>query len=310
MRNKLIAGGIVLALLVGACSGVGDTFQEVGAPIDEESSPATTVATGEPTATEFDEEAQRVDFENPPDVVFPTAPAEIRVIRDGRIDLRIQAGDFGDKSAEIRRIADDMGGYISSGETHLEEIDGVAYAVGWFTLRIPEIRFEDALAQAEGLGDRLGLNVSSQDVSEEYVDLEGRLAYWESQEAFYLRLMDETERVDQLVALQNQMRDVLLQIEAIEGRLRYLDSRTVFSTLTIGLTEVPGAAPVPIEEPATEPGILMEALDQAGTVLLSVVAFLIIAASFALPLAVVALLAYGVWRAFGGGRKDPEPADA
>ena len=308
MRNKLIVGGIGFALLLGACTGAEQSFNERAA------TPSTAVSEPQPLAASaaVEEEATLDATTEPLDASFPTVPTEVRVIRDGRIDVRIGPGDFGRVSAELRTIAEDFGGYISSGETHLEEIEGEVYTVGWFTLRIPEIRFEDALARAEGLGDRLALNVSSEDVSEEYVDLEGRLTYWKSQEAFYLRLMDETERVDQLVTLQNQMRQVLLEIERLEGRIRYLDSRTQFSTLTVGLTEVPATTPVPVEEPPTEPGILMEALDQAGTVLLSVVGFLIVAASFALPLAIVALLAYGVWRAFGGGRrrKDPELTEA
>ena len=310
LRTRLVAGVIALALLLAACSstfddGAADTAAP--APPEEGGKQAfvrAEVPVGAPTV---DEEATN-EFDTPPDSVYPQA--DIRVIRDGRIDLRIPKNDFGQVSADLRTLAADLGGYISSGETHLEEIEGVSYAVGWFTLRIPEVRFEEALDRAEGLGERIGLTVSSQDVSEEFVDLEGRLAYWKAQEAFYLRLMDETDDISQLVALQNQMRDVLLEIEAIEGRMRYLDGRTTFSTLTVGLTEVPGAAPVVPEEPVAEPGILMEALETAGTVLLSVIAFLIVAAAFALPLAIVALIAYGLWRAFGGGRKDPTPTEA
>lgn len=304
--SKMIAGGMVLALFLGACS---SSFDDAPALPDNAVGSDVEATLESPEAPAIEEEAQRADFEKPRETLYPSGPAEIRVIRDGRVDLRVDKDDFGQVSAQLRTIAADLGGYISSGETHLEEVEGVTYAVGWFTLRVPEGRFEEALAKAEELGERIGLSVSSQDVSEEFVDLEGRLDYWKAQEAFYLRLMDETSRVDQLVTLQNQMRDVLLEIEAIEGRIRYLESRTQFSTLTVGLTEVPGATPVPVEEPS-DPGILMEALDTAGTVLLSMVAFIIVAMAFALPIGIVALIAYGVWRAFGGVRRNPEPDQA
>lgn len=308
LRTRLIAGGLGLALLLAACSSSGEPTATTAAPSLEDVVGDVALradALEQPTGEEL------VEIETvAPTTPYPSIPADVRVIRDGRIDLRIDQGEFGDVSAQLRRLAGDFGGYISSGESHLEGIDGVSYAVGWFTLRIPAVRFEEALEQAEELGERIGLTVSSQDVSEEFVDLESRLEYWRGQEAFYLRLMDETDQVNQLVALQNQMREVLLEIEAIEGRMRYLDSRTTFATLTVGLTEVPGATPVPVDEPVAEPGILMEALETAGTVLLSVVAFMIVAAAFALPIGIVALIAYGVWRAFGGGRKDPAPTEA
>lgn len=309
MRTRLIAGGLGLALLVAACSSSAEMTATTAArsPDDAGDQLALTASAVEQPAGE---EASQPDTIEPPDTQYPSVPDDVRVIRDGRVDLRIDEGSFGDVSAQLRRLAEDYGGYISGGESHLEEIDGVSYAVGWFTLRIPEARFEEALAQAETLGERLGLNVSSQDVSEEYVDLEGRLKYWKTQEAFYLRLMDETDQVDELIALQNQMQNVLLQIESIEGRLRYLDARTTFSTLTVGLTEVPGAAPIPQDEPVAEPGILMQALEMAGTVLLSVVGFMIVAAAFALPIGIVALIVFGLWRAFTGRRKEPTPTQA
>jgi hypothetical protein len=106
------------------------------------------------------------------------------------------------------------------------------------------------------------------------------------------------------------MQDVLLNIEQTEGRLRYLDSRTSFSTLTVGLTEVPGSTP--IEEP-DDPGVLEEAIDQAGEVLLATVGGLIIGAAFAFPFILLALIGLGLWMAIRSIRRrkpnGTEPSD-
>ena len=311
-KRSVIAGGMVLALLLSACSSAfddasSDKFEGATALSDTGTRFAVSEA---PAGEEAEDQAELAANQVDRVVPFATGPAEIRVIRDGRVDIRIEKDDFSAVSTQLRTLAADLGGYVSSGETHLEEIEGINYTVGWFTLRIPEARFEEALSKVEAMGERLALNVSSQDVSEEFVDLEGRLSYWKSQEAFYLKLMDEATQVNQLVALQAQMQDVLLEIEAIEGRVRYLDSRTEFSTLTVGVTEVPGAVPIPVDEPAPEPNIITEAFEQAGTVLLSTMAFLIVATAFALPVAIVGLVAYAVWRVASGGRKDPEPTEA
>lgn len=206
-----------------------------------------------------------------------------RIIRDGRIDLRVEPGTFGARAAEVRRIAEDLGGYLAGGETRLEEVDGETYTVGTFTLRVPENRFEEALDRTEALGDRLELRLSSQDVTEEYVDLESRLRYWRSQEQFYARLMEEATTIEDLVTIQTRMQDVLLTIEQIEGRLRYLEDRTSYATLTVGLTEAPALAPGPV---VGEPGILERAIDQAGDVLLTTIGGLIVAAAFLLPVTV------------------------
>ena len=229
---------------------------------------------------------------------------DAKVIRDGSVDLRLAPGSFGVSSAQIRQIAADLGGYVASGESRVEQFDDERYASGWFTIRIPSDRFDDAVERVEALGERVSASLSSQDVTEEYVDLEGRLNYWREQEAFYARLMQEATTIEELVTVQTRMQDVLLNIEQIEGRLRYLDSRTDFETLTVGLTEVPDttvAALVPAED-----GPIAEAFDQAGEVLLATVGFIIVAAAVAIPLAILVLIAYGIYRLFGrSSRKQP-----
>lgn len=302
-KGSLIAGGMVLALVLSACSSSIDSMVEA----DTDALDVNLVgerSAGAPVVGDESDPGFRAVLEDDTPVVVLTQARDIKVIRDGRIDLRIGLGEFSQASAQLRTIAADLGGYVSSGESHLEEIEGEQYAVGWFTLRVPEPRFEDAMSKAEELGERIGLNVSSQEVSEEYVDLEGRLRYWETQEVFYLQLMEDATTTQELVSLQAQMQPILLTIEEIEGRLRYLDSRTQFSTLTVGLTEVPVAAPI---ETTSDPGIIEDALDQAGIVLLSMVAFLIVAAAFALPIGIVAAIVYAVWRGISGGRKESEP---
>ena len=302
MGKTRVATAALLAavLLLGACSGSDDAANVV-----------TTAAMGyatEQTIAASGREAADAELVGEPGVKVSPAigtelPDGLKVIRDGRVDIRVEVGTFGQISSQLRSIAADLGGYITAGETHLQQIDDVSYTVGWLTMRIPEDRFDDALNRVDGLGERLSLNVSSQDVTEEYVDLEGRLRYWRSQEEFYQRLMNEATEIDDLVTIQTRMQDVLLNIEQIEGRLRYLDSRTSFSTLTIGLTEVPGAPP--IEEP-DDPGSLESAIDQAGEVLLATIGGLIVGAAFVFPIALLALVGFGLWRAVAAARRPKE----
>jgi hypothetical protein len=309
-KMRLVMATLVVAvLLLGACSSTGGDDAGASEGLDEAEYADTTVGASE--------ELQNADVgaKAMPSVAIAVpigtdTPVGLKVIRDGRVDLRVNPGTFDQISSQLRSIAVDLGGYITAGETHLEQIDGVDYTVGWLTMRIPEDRFDDALDRVDGMGERLSLNVSSQDVTEEYVDLEGRLRYWKTQEEFYTRLMAEATEIDDLVTIQTRMQDVLLNIEQIEGRLRYLDSRTSFSTLTVGLTEVPGSAP--ITEP-DDPGVIEQAIEQAGTVLLATIGGLIVGAAFVLPFALLAGIGFLLWLAIRStrrrGSKRSETAD-
>jgi hypothetical protein len=303
-----IAAAVLLAavLLLAACSGSDDSSSVTTAAVGMDYETEQTMAAGGDDVA-MDAELAKAQGVDVSAAIGTDAPIEVKVIRDGQVDIRVEPGTFSQVSAQLTNIAADLGGYITAGETHLQEIDDVSYTVGWLTLRVPEDRFDDALTRVDGLGERLSLSVSSQDVTEEYVDLEGRLSYWRSQEEFYMRLMREATEIDDLVTIQTRMQDVLLNIEQIEGRLRYLDSRTSFSTLTVGLTEVPGSTP--IDEP-DDPGIIEQAIEQAGTVLLATIGGLIVGAAFILPIAMLALVGFGLWRAIVAVRKPKSTQDA
>ncbi len=291
-RRILAAALMVAALLLAACSSSSGDIEDVAGTANYAEAPATTIAmAGEDAkaASGGESVGNELIAATP---IGTDVPVGLKVIRDGRIDLRVDPGTFDQVSSQLRSIATDLGGYITSGETYLQEIDGVDYTVGWMTMRIPEDRFDDALARVDGIGERLSLNVSSQDVTEEYVDLEGRLRYWKSQEEFYTRLMSEATEIDDLVTIQTRMQDVMLNIEQTEGRLRYLDSRTDFSTLTVGLTEVPDTVTT-VEQGET--GVIEASIDQAGTVLLATIGGLIVGAAFILPFALLAGLGLLLW---------------
>ena len=308
---RAVAIMVVAAFVIAACSASDDSGAGVLSIGDEEFDAVDfeVAPTGADVGGDAGFEEARFDAgEKAILAVTPGAGSiDARVIRDGTVDLRIKPGAFGTTASQVRAIAADLGGYVSSAETMVETYGEDRYAVGWFTIRIPSDRFDDAVARVEGLGDPVSSSLSSQDVTEEYVDLEGRLNYWSEQEAFYARLMEEATTIEELVTLQTRMQDVLLNIEQIEGRLRYLDSRTEFATLTIGLTEVPDE-PLVATVPAGE-GPIAQAFQQAGEVLLATVSFLIVATAALIPIGILALFAYLVTRLFLTLRRKRDPVE-
>jgi hypothetical protein len=322
---RVVVAVMAIAVVTVACTSAGDNFQQASAKLDGgegASSPIPAVSRsdvgGEAVEAAEDGSGSEADsvavIAEDGSIAFQATSSQVfdaKIIRDGRLDLRVEPGSFGTSAEQVRVIAADLGGYVASGETHIEELEEDRYAVGWYTMRIPSGRFDEAVGRVEQLGERVSASLSSQDVTEEYVDLEGRLNYWRQQEAFYSNLMEEATEVNELIALQNQMQEVLLTIEQIEGRKRYLDSRTDFATLTVGLTEVPGGPVAPPVEPVpTDPGTIERAFAQAGEVLLGTVAFIIVAAAVAIPIGILVLMVYGVLRAvLATTRRKENPAE-
>ncbi len=113
-------------------------------------------------------------------------------------------------------------------------------ASGQVTFRVPVDAFEPVLRELKGLGTYRGEQSSTEDVTNQYVDLNGQLAAWRAQERVYLRLLDRARSVTDVIAVQNQLQQVQSNIERLQGQLDHLEDQSSFSTIVLRLTE-PGA---------------------------------------------------------------------
>lgn len=90
-------------------------------------------------------------------------------------------------------------------------------------------------------------DVSSDDVTEEFVDLEIRLRNKKEVEKKYLQFLGKAKNIEEILKVENQVRVIREEIEAKEGRLRYLQSQVAYSTINLDYyqeewltAEVPG----------------------------------------------------------------------
>ena len=125
------------------------------------------------------------------------------------------------------------------------------YGHATLVLRVPQERFravrQRLLAVAPELGGKvLRADISSEDVTEEYVDLKSRLNHWRSQETQLLEIMRQARRIPDILSVRDQLSDVQQEIERITGRLRFLASRVDLSTITVDIYQK-GKAPRPVQ---------------------------------------------------------------
>jgi hypothetical protein len=164
---------------------------------------------------------------------------DAKIVRTATIELDVKRGAFEDAWGDAQRIAAANGGYIVSAS---RSGAGDSARLGTITMRIPTGRFDGAVDRVRDI-DRTKvarLDVSSQDVTQEFVDTRSRLRHDRAVEARLLALLAQTHGVSEVLAVQGRLDQVQEQIELNKGRLDYLDKLTSMSTLTITLSG-PGA---------------------------------------------------------------------
>lgn len=153
--------------------------------------------------------------------------------------------------------------------------------------------FDAAINEIRKLAIKVESEVSStQDVTEEFTDLESQVRNLQATEAGLLKLMARAERIEDILALQRELTNIRGQIERLQGRLNFLKRRVEMSTITVAL--IPEGAPRPGDRPIWKPLETAQNAWRASAVFLTALADIVIAVVvffwWVVPLAVIGWL--------------------
>ncbi|ATO15058.1 hypothetical protein CO540_15485 [Micromonospora sp. WMMA2032] len=210
----LVAVGLAAVLAVGACSAGGDSGSDSAAPQNA----AGGAAEG---GAERDQAAPG-----------GTGGADLRVdqrsiIYTGTMQVRVDDVDTAAREATTAVTA--AGGFVGGDRRSSESADARAV----LTLRVPADRFAGVIDQLAGFGRQERREIRTEDVTEQVVDLDARIATQRARVESARKLLAQASSVDQLVALENEVGTRQADLAALEARKRRLADLTALSTITV-----------------------------------------------------------------------------
>jgi len=164
-----------------------------------------------------------------------------KIIYTAHVDLVVE--DFRPIPSQVEEFARQFDGFIS----HSQVTGAPGYPRrGEWTVRVPVERYEPFLAAVrERLGGEIqSIRVDSQDVTEEYFDVEARIRNKKKTEERLIKLLeDRTGKLDDVLTVERELSRVREEIERVEGRLRVLADLTSLATVHLNVTEVKDYVP-------------------------------------------------------------------
>jgi len=200
-----------------------------------------------------------------------TEPAALMLAADGRrlvrtadLSLVVDGHDVTQAVDRVVVITQGLGGYVLYSYTGspgdpvlaypeddgaLREGDVVASArtdagTATVTVRVPARSFETALRRFGKLGDVEYQSTSAEDVGDQMVDLEARLRHARAVERRLLRFLEQTDTVREMLAVQDRLDQVQLQIEQLTAQIDSLREIVAFSPITVSLRAEGDPTPV------------------------------------------------------------------
>lgn len=159
-----------------------------------------------------------------------------KIIRNGEITIEVPSTT--DAQHQVTYIAETHGGFVVTSEAKQRESNDPAQRTLDIKLvvRVPSDQFGRAFDEIKKLaGNTPAENVTSQDVTEEFIDLEARIKTQKALEVQFLEIMRQANKISDALEVQRQIAEVRTEIEKLEGRKRFLENRSSLSTINVNI---------------------------------------------------------------------------
>ena len=216
MKNKYLA--IFLSLIILGCMGKESSYESVSSYKEE--TKASSLYDEEYSAYEQDGAISSKDKEIIPE----------KIIKSASISIEIE--DYEESIAKIKESVKKWKAYISE-----EDERNYSYQISnTLIIRVPAKYFDSLIADIiKDVKQVDTKSISSLDVTEEYIDIETRLKTKREYEKRYLKLLAQAKNIEEILKVEEQIRIIREEIEAKQGRLKYLNDRIGYSTITLNI---------------------------------------------------------------------------
>ncbi len=293
--HRLIILFSILILSLSACAGAAAT--PMAAP-EQARAPAAEAPAGAPAPSYSDSTSGFTQSKNSlsqPSVTYSgandTSLAVNRIVIKNA-NLTIVVDDPKATMENISKMAEDMGGFVVNANlTHNTLESGAEVPHATVVVRVPAGRLNDALTQIQKQSKRapLSMDVSSQDVTKDYTDLQSRLTALQAEEAQLKEIMGSATKTEDVLNVYNQLAQVQSQIEQVKGQIRYYDESAALSLITVDVLANEAVQPLTVGgwQPAGVAKDAVQALIYAVKFLVNAGIWIIL---FVLPVALLILL--------------------
>ncbi len=168
----------------------------------------------------------------------PTGDFDVRKIVYNA-DMTVTVDDPAAALSVLVEKAKALGGYVSGSYSTTDD-QGTNYA--YATLKVPADQLEALVTAANALGKVNDYRLSSDDISQNYYDIQARLTSAKAEEQQLLEILAKCETVEDILAVRQSLSNVRADIESYTGQIKLWDNLVAYATLNITVNRTPKTA--------------------------------------------------------------------
>jgi len=227
-----------------------------------------------------------------PDPAIPgraaVTPAKAKVVKTATLSLSVERDAVTKIADAVSHIADRQGGYVAN--TQRESGDAQQATL---TVRVPAAAYDASLMELRKLGKVTSESLGGKDVTGTLVDLDARLRSLRAQEQALNALMTRANTVGETLQVAQTAAEVRTQIEQLAAQQAQIADQADYATITVNVL---GPHAAINQTTAKSDPLLVNSFKRAAGGTLAVFGGVIVVLGYALPTALLALVAFAIWR--------------
>lgn len=155
------------------------------------------------------------------------------------VSVSMQTKEFMDTTEKLTNLIGKYKGYIeNSNISHNNYYNSTRLKYAEYTIRIPRENLSHFALDLKGIGNIISENTSKVDITKQYRDTESRLKVLEVKEERILALLNKAEKMEDIIALENQLSSIIYDKENLTANILDMDDKVNYSSLYLSIEEV------------------------------------------------------------------------
>ncbi len=147
----------------------------------------------------------------------------------------IQTKDYPASVAALKALCTKYEAYFESANTYGNE---TSQRSSNYVIRVPIKNYSAFTSETGNIGVIVSTSEYNEDITDRYYDTEARLESARIREERVLKILENADKLDDVLALERELSDIRYEIESLTGSLRKYDSLVSYSTVNLSIREV------------------------------------------------------------------------
>ncbi|CAK7086773.1 DUF4349 domain-containing protein [Tissierella sp.] len=160
------------------------------------------------------------------------------------ISISMQTKEFMDTVEKLNSLIGKYKGYIENSDiSYNNYVYSTSLKHSQYSIRIPRESLDNFKNELKEIGNIISENTSKVDITKQYRDTESRLKVLEVKEGRILDLLKKAEKMEDIIALENQLSNIIYEKENLTANIMDMDDKVNYSTVNFYLEEVAKLTP-------------------------------------------------------------------